>query len=200
MSSHCLHRKCLKFLAYDTEQLPVSGSCGSKWCTVRFHRWTWQNLSSFFFGWGEIICLKSKQYFLQWRHSKQKMVWGIYTYFHIFSETDIFMCHIVIFKIFLPHSIHGTGIFTIIYLHFSKKTTIHVSKHTSPMDCMGTDTVTDNHSWLRCLGGTGTWSWTGASKKRGVHHLPSEWRKCHGTKLRNIFLGGDEMNHGGVKK
>ena len=74
---------------------------------------------------------------------------------------------------------------------FPKKTTIHVSKHTSPMDCMGTDTVTDNHSWLRCLGGTGTWSWTGgASKKRGVHHLPSEWRKCHGTKLRNIFLGG----------
>ena len=26
-----------------------------------------------------------------------------------------------------------------------KNKTIHVSKHTSPMDCMGTETVTDNH-------------------------------------------------------
>ena len=37
--------------------------------------------------------------------------------------------------IMIPHTIHGTGIFTYIWLIFM----VHVGKYPSPMDCLGTE-------------------------------------------------------------
>ena len=48
-------------------------------------------------GWNHLPQIQA--IFLQWRHSKQKMVLRkVHILFTFFSETDIFMCHIVWFK------------------------------------------------------------------------------------------------------
>ena len=62
---------------------------------------------------GEIICLKSFDKVVATETFLTEDALGnLHTFFFTFFETDIFMGRIVSFKMFLPHSIHGTGIFT----------------------------------------------------------------------------------------